>query len=644
MTLRTSRLTEVEAAGEALAARAARVLTNLLLLSMIGGDAECDHDSSDFAGTRLVRRICQMTARPTNFGVRSVVLYTSAGCLILLALHGRSSSGAQESSGAVDNFFAGEPDRPKAKAPIAFSHSWEESRALAKSSGCRLLAYFTSDSCGWCRALEKRTFTDAEVVELSKQFVCVEVDVRDEKNLRVADEFRIDSIPRNYIFTSDGKVIDRRAGYVPAVEYAAWLKGVGMTAPELAPRIEKPVAPAPVGAPAAVANLAVWFVDGTREILAAGPESDSDEPRNTLLPPQLKARPASRQEPAAWQHRSRGFSRALGCSGRGITRIPDLISPRKLGWYLIRQLEDQGRLTGVRSQRLSWMPEVASCSDFKGRWLYLVNDSEHQAPAQKALVELLRPAPEMSLPRAELAEAAGKAEAALVARLGVVAYISGDPEGLKRVAATSSPQLSRCTLPPRFRLDWKVETGAIDLRGNGTIAFAKVEMRFRGKGHFGADPVLVVLQRETSHWKAFCVSSDLVSIRALPALCALQFRSPADRQFAPPVPRLMRPADGGKLGEGGQSFGWEIPSADHPLAAQVCEVLLDEKDSSWPLSRITGVQRREPPGRSLLEADTAQDITGMDSHEMRWCVWAVGVDGWVSPSEVRSYRRIGFKY
>jgi hypothetical protein len=249
----------------------------------------------------------------------------------------------------------------------------------------------------------------------------------------------------------------------------------------------------------------------------------------------------------------------------------------------------------------------------------------------------------MSLPRAELAEAAGKAEAALVARLGVVAYISGDPEGLKRVAATSSPQLSRCTLPPRFRLDWKVETGAIDLRGNEAIAFAKVEMRFRGKGHFGADPVLVVLQREMSHWKAFCVSSDLVSIRALPALCALQFRSPADRQSAPPAPRLMRPADGGKLGEGGQSFGWEIPSADHPLAAQVCEVLLDEKDSSWPTSCIK-VFSGNPPSRSLQWADTAQDITGAGAHEMRWCVWAVGVDGRVSPSEVRSYRRIGFKY
>jgi hypothetical protein len=385
MTLRTSRLTEVEAAGEAPAARAARVLTNLLLLSMIGGDAECDHDSSDFAGTRLVRRICQMTARPTNLGVRSVVLYTWAGCLILLALHGRSSSGAQESSGAVDNFFAGEPDRPKAKAPIAFSHSWEESRALAKSSGRRLLAYFTSDSCSWCRALEKRTFTDAEVVELSEQFVCVEVDVRDEKNVRVADEFRIDSIPRNYIFTSDGKVIDRRAGYLPAVEYAAWLKGVGMTAPELAPRIEKPVAPAPVGAPAAVANLVVWFVDGTREIARW---SESDWTSHAHLLRLLRAAGIE----ARAEHIAREDFPARWDAAVAASRIPDLISPQN--WAgLIKQLEDQGRLTGVRSQRLSWMPEVASCSDFNGRWLYLVNDSEHQAPAQKALVELLRPAP-----------------------------------------------------------------------------------------------------------------------------------------------------------------------------------------------------------------------------------------------------------
>ena len=197
----------------------------------------------------------------------------------------------------------------------------------------------------------------------------------------------------------------------------------------------------------------------------------------------------------------------------------------------------------------------------------------------------------------------GKAEA-LVARSGWSPISRAIRKGRRRrggiVSATAFAAALRSLC---FDATGKSAFGAIDLRGNEAIAFAKIEMRFHGKNQIGADPVLVVLQREVSHWRAFCVSSDLVSITATPALCAMQLRSTADKHSAPPAPRLLRPADGGNLGEGGQSFGWEIPLADEPLAAQVCEVLLDDKDSSWPLSRIK-VYSGEPPGRSLLEADT----------------------------------------
>ena len=101
-------------------------------------------------------------------------------------------------------------------------------RAEARRSGRRVLAYFTGDYCGWCRVMEQRTFTDADVVTLSQRFVCVEVNVEKEENLRLADEFGIDSIPRSLILTAEGQVIDRRTGYIPAAEYADWLKEAGI--------------------------------------------------------------------------------------------------------------------------------------------------------------------------------------------------------------------------------------------------------------------------------------------------------------------------------------------------------------------------------------------------------------------------------
>src|SRR5947209_6673048 len=101
----------------------------------------------------------------------------------------------------IDRFKA-EPVRPKAKEPIRFLDSYEQARAEAKATNRRILVYFTGPGCAWCRVLESRTFTDAEVVELSRKFVCVELHT--DRDTKLADEFQIDSIPRSILLMPEG--------------------------------------------------------------------------------------------------------------------------------------------------------------------------------------------------------------------------------------------------------------------------------------------------------------------------------------------------------------------------------------------------------------------------------------------------------
>ena len=166
----------------------------------------------------------------------------------------------------VDDRFANEPKRVKSETPIQFSRSWDDATAQARRTGRRLLAYFTGDNCGWCRAMEKRSFTDAEVVELSKNFVCVEINISEARNSRLADKYRIDSIPRTMIFTPDEKIIERRTGYIPAAEYRGLAQrgrefgnGHGGRGPNL-------IAPPPVGFPEAEADVVIWFVDAEKSV------------------------------------------------------------------------------------------------------------------------------------------------------------------------------------------------------------------------------------------------------------------------------------------------------------------------------------------------------------------------------------------
>ncbi len=291
-----------------------------------------------------------------------------------------------------------------------------------------------------------------------------------------------------------------------------------LTAPALHARADGPVvAPAPVGARAELADVTIWSVDDPRSVARW---KDGDWTGHVQLLRLLKSaglRPrvehlaredfADRWDDAIVQH-----------------RLPELITGDRLVGLLV-DLHTKGRLIMVRSERLSWMTEVASCADFAGRWLFLVVGSPHEAEGRKAVDELLRPGAEPPLPGPELPRTAMPVEAFAVARRTVVAYVSGDAERLKRWASSSSPQLTRCTRPPEWRRGRDVDVGSVEVRGNEAIGFAKVQMRFHGKTMIGADPVLVVLWREESHWKAFSVGDDIFCIRALPELCRLDLRA-----------------------------------------------------------------------------------------------------------------------
>jgi thiol:disulfide interchange protein len=168
---------------------------------------------------------------------------------------------------APEDRFASEPSRPKAVAPVQFAKSWDQASAESKRTGRRILAVFTGDHCGWCRVLEKRTFTDAEVVKLSKQYVCVELNTADRDNARLVDRFGIDTIPRSIVLNPGGQVVDKRTGYIPAAEYANWLQGARTKSPTPSKtQVSAAVAPPPVGAPETEADVFIWSVDASGSI------------------------------------------------------------------------------------------------------------------------------------------------------------------------------------------------------------------------------------------------------------------------------------------------------------------------------------------------------------------------------------------
>lgn len=85
--------------------------------------------------------------------------------------------------------------------------SYDEGIQLAKKQGKPIVLNFYADWCPDCKKMDKITFENQEVIEKSKDFVCIKVNT--EVNPELTKEFNIKFILTTIVYTSDGKILFR---------------------------------------------------------------------------------------------------------------------------------------------------------------------------------------------------------------------------------------------------------------------------------------------------------------------------------------------------------------------------------------------------------------------------------------------------
>ena len=66
-----------------------------------------------------------------------------------------------------------------------------------------------------CKKLDAETFSDSNVINLSQDLVSLKLNVEEEKNLLLSENFGVNTIPQNIFVKSDGKEIGRIEGFLP---------------------------------------------------------------------------------------------------------------------------------------------------------------------------------------------------------------------------------------------------------------------------------------------------------------------------------------------------------------------------------------------------------------------------------------------
>ncbi len=105
---------------------------------------------------------------------------------------------------------------------IKWLDSFDRALKVACQENKPVFIDWTTPWCGWCKKLERDTFSKPEIIELAQKFVCVRLDGDREEEL--VRKFRVRGYPTGLFLAPDGTELFRQVGYAGPREYAAVMK------------------------------------------------------------------------------------------------------------------------------------------------------------------------------------------------------------------------------------------------------------------------------------------------------------------------------------------------------------------------------------------------------------------------------------
>ncbi|MBN1621277.1 MAG: thioredoxin family protein [Endomicrobiales bacterium] len=94
---------------------------------------------------------------------------------------------------------------------IDWQYNFDKGLTEAKEANKLIMVSFYADWCGWCKRMDKTTYRDKEVVDLSSQFVCVKVNT--DKDRTTPADYGVRGLPTVVFLSSEGKLLKTVVGY-----------------------------------------------------------------------------------------------------------------------------------------------------------------------------------------------------------------------------------------------------------------------------------------------------------------------------------------------------------------------------------------------------------------------------------------------
>lgn len=117
---------------------------------------------------------------------------------------------------------AAEPDA--ASESVAFLTDYDEAAEKAARDNKPILLFFMTKNCKFSAAMLRNAFADVQVEKLAKEFVCVQIDMNEEKNGAICDAYNVAVSPTVQFVTAQGAPLQRLASVQSGERLAAQMQ------------------------------------------------------------------------------------------------------------------------------------------------------------------------------------------------------------------------------------------------------------------------------------------------------------------------------------------------------------------------------------------------------------------------------------
>jgi thioredoxin-related protein len=115
-----------------------------------------------------------------------------------------------------------------ALAAVDWGHDYDAALEAAKKDKKLVMVDLYTDWCGWCKKLDKDTYSDKDVeAKLTKDFIAVKVNPeKSERNAKLSRTFGTTGFPHIVFVDANGQKVSEIDGYLPAAQFLEQLNKI----------------------------------------------------------------------------------------------------------------------------------------------------------------------------------------------------------------------------------------------------------------------------------------------------------------------------------------------------------------------------------------------------------------------------------